>query len=260
MSGATEANALFDELVVGTDFPVLDIDLSGPEYDIPGGMTSDIYDPVLRLKNSDLTTKTVDGSGTFDWIMSSISVHLKEEFTKGRIIGAEYTKAYIALMSAGLQTAVTFLVQRDASYWASVAGQIAAITGKVQLATAKMQFAAAQADAYLKQAQYAGAKMQLPLLEAQTNLVEEQENVQRAQTLETRKDGSSVAGVLKKQKDLITQQISSFLRDAEIKAAKMFADSWSVQKTIDEGLTAPSSFTNAVIDEVMLSVKTNNAL
>lgn len=257
---ASEANALFNALVAGTNFQLPNIDLSSPEYSIPGGIEGALYAPVEKLTNSDLTTKEVNGSGTFDWIMSSIAAHLGDEYKKGRIIGAEYTKAYIALVTAALSTSVTFLIQRDASFWASVQGQIAAITGKVQLATAKMQYAAMQADAYLKQAQYAAAKMQLPLLEAQTDLIQEQEEVQRAQTLDTRSDGSPVLGVLKKQKDLITQQIQSFLRDAEIKAAKMFADSWSVQKTIDEGLTAPSAFTNSTIDEVMLSVKTNNAL
>jgi hypothetical protein len=257
---AAEANALFTDLVAGTDFALPDIDLSGPEYEIPGDGVTGIYAPVVKLTNADLTTKEIDGSGTFDWIMSSIMVHLGGEYTKGRITGSEYTKAYIALVQTALSTAITFLVQRDASFWASSQAQIAAITGKVQLATAKMQYASAQADAYLKQAQYAVAKMQLPLLNAQEALVNEQENVQRAQTAEHRSDGILVTGVLAKQKDLITQQIASFLRDAEIKAAKMFADSWSVQKTIDEGLTAPSAFTNAVIDEVMQTVKTNNDL
>lgn len=257
---AADANALFTELVSGTDFDIPIIDLSGPEYEIPGDETSALYNPVVKLTNSDLTTKTVDGTGTFDWIMSSLSVHLGDQFTKGRITGAEYTKAYIALVQIALTSAITFLVQRDASYWASAQAQIAAITGRVQLATAKMQYAGAQADAYLKQAQYAVAKMQLPVLEAQERLLVEQENVQRAQTAEHRSDAVPVTGVLGKQKELITQQIASFLRDAEIKAAKMFADSWSVQKTIDEGLTAPSAFTNATIDEVMLSVKTNNNL
>ena len=255
-----EANAFFDALVAGTDFAIPNIDLSGPEYTIPGGIDSALYAPVVKLTNNDLTTKEVNGSGTFDWIMSSISVHLKDEYKNGRIIGAEYSKAYIALVTAALQTSVTFLVQRDASFWASMQGQIAAITSKVQLATAKMQYASMQAEAYLKQAQYAAAKMQLPLLDSQTNLIHEQEQVQIAQTMETRKDGAPVMGVLKKQKDLISQQIQSFLRDAEIKAAKMFADSWSVQKTIDEGLTAPSAFTNSTIDEVMLAVKTANNL
>ena len=62
------------------------------------------------------------------------------------------------------------------------------------------------------------------------------------------------------QKDLYTQQIESYQRDAEVKAAKMFIDTWVTQKTIDEGLTAPTVLQNASIETVMSRIKTNNGL
>lgn len=97
-------------------------------------------------------------------------------------------------------------------------------------------------------------------LEAQKSLVDEQIEVQRAQTLNNRTDGSPVAGVLGKQKDLYTQQIDSYKRDAETKAAKMFLDSWVTQKTMDEGLIAPNALQNASIDTVMNRIKSLNGL
>jgi len=85
--------------------------------------------------------------------------------------------------------------------------------------------------------------------------------VQRAQTLDTRSDGvTDVEGVLGKQKDLYTQQITSYRRDAETKVAKLFTDAWITMKTIDEGLSPPTGFTNASLDEILGVLKVNNDL
>lgn len=96
---------------------------------------------------------------------------------------------------------------------------------------------------------------QLALLQDQQLMVTEQTNAQRAQTMDNRLDGAAVNGVLGKQKELYSQQITSYKRDSELKVAKIFADSWTVQKTIDEGLTAPNSFTNVEIEKVMVDLR-----
>lgn len=98
------------------------------------------------------------------------------------------------------------------------------------------------------------------LLVAQEALVKEQKEVQLAQTSNSRTDGTSVTGVLGKQKDLYTQQITSYQRGDEVKAAKLFTDAWTVQKTIDEGLLPPDGFTNASLDPVLTTIKANNSL
>lgn len=98
------------------------------------------------------------------------------------------------------------------------------------------------------------------IMPSQNNLLKEQIEVQRAQTLDTRVDGQQVRGSVGKQKDLYTQQITSYERDAEVKAAKMFVDAWITQKTIDEGLTAPNGFTNASLDTILSKLKANNDL
>lgn len=61
-----------------------------------------------------------------------------------------------------------------------------------------------------------------------------------------------------KQAALYTQQITSYQRDSELKAAKVFADAWVVMKTIDEGTLPPPSFQAASIDGVLRSIKLNN--
>lgn len=101
---------------------------------------------------------------------------------------------------------------------------------------------------------------QLALLKGQEAMIKEQTESQRAQTSETRTDGQAVRGVLGKQKDLYTQQITSYQRDAEVKAGKLFTDAWITMKSIDEGLLPPNGFTNASVDTVLTAIKTNNEL
>ena len=98
------------------------------------------------------------------------------------------------------------------------------------------------------------------MLPQQYELLVEQTEVQRAQTLDTRSDGSTVVGAVGKQKDLYSQQIKSYQRDSELKAAKLFADAWTVQKTVDEGFVAPANFQNPSLDSVLGHIKTNNNL
>ncbi|MFV0357750.1 MAG: hypothetical protein ACK5LG_21990 [Bacteroides thetaiotaomicron] len=87
-----------------------------------------------------------------------------------------------------------------------------------------------------------------------------QSEVQRAQVSDFLSDGSPVAGLVGKQKALYTQQIESYKRDAEVKAAKLWTDAWITMKTIDEGLLPPDQYTNAEINEVLATLKTNNVL
>ena len=98
-------------------------------------------------------------------------------------------------------------------------------------------------------------------LPAQLALINEQREGERAKTLDTRTDGvTRVAGSVGKQKDLYTQQIDSFQKDAKHKAAKMYLDGWITQKTLDEGLLAPTELQNDTIDTVLASLRTENGL
>lgn len=94
----------------------------------------------------------------------------------------------------------------------------------------------------------------------QRTLLQEQGEAERAKTLDTRTDATTVVGSIGKQKALYTQQIDSFVKDAQHKTAKMYLDSWITQKTLDEGLTAPTEFVNAQVDIVMARVRDNNDL
>lgn len=83
------------------------------------------------------------------------------------------------------------------------------------------------------------------ILPVQLDLVKEQREAERAKTLDTRTDLSAVTGSIGKQKDLYTQQIDSFVKDAKYKVAKMYLDNWITQKTLDENITPPTELTAA---------------
>ena len=274
-SAEVEANRLLEELTKGDDFTLPDIDMSGPEWDIPGGDDSPIFGAITKVTNESLTTREVGGSGTFDALMESAHNHLKAEFKANRITGGEYTKAYIAMMESCISNAVQFLLGRDQAYWAAALAQIQAVTARVTLATSKAQFVLAKLQALSAKSEYALTKMKIAtesetycaalfnvgqMLPQQLKLITEQTEAQRAQTLDTRTDGAVVMGSVGKQKELYSQQITSYQRDAEVKASKLFTDAWITQKTIDEGLNPPNGFTNASIDTILTKLKSNNGL
>lgn len=273
--GDVNANQLMLSLMEGENIEIPEIDFSDPSFVIPNDLNSDLYKTVRRLTNEDLTQGVVGGSGTFDALMGGFKAHLKEEFDANRISGAEYTKAFIALTEGAMSNAVQFLLGRDAAFWQAVTAQANAITARVQLETAKVQYAGILLEALNARANYALTKLKLAtedvtfatgqfqldfILPQQRLLLVEQTESARAQTLDNRTDGATVVGVLGKQKDLYTQQITSYQRDAEVKAAKLFTDAWTVQKTIDEGLLPPGGFTNASLDPILTTIKDNNSL
>lgn len=277
----TSANSLLPELTSGKDFSFPDIDLNDPDFDWSPDPDDPIFSEIQKLTNADLTVG-VAGDGTFDIIMTSMRAHLLDEYEKTRITGADYVKAYIELTAASLQTGATFLLQRDNAFWQAAMAraqaqraEVEVVTAKVSLQTARAQLAIAKFQALSAEVEYALGKANLAkagveydtgayqlanLLPAQLTSVTEQTNAARAQTLDTRLDGAVVKGSIGKQKELYDQQITSYQRDSEVKAAKIYSDAWTVMKTIDEGLDAPTSFTNVNIAKVLAHIQSNNNL
>ena len=60
-----------------------------------------------------LTEATTTGSGVFDVLMKATKAHLEQEFTQGRIKGAEYATVYLGSLEAVMQNALQFLLQKD---------------------------------------------------------------------------------------------------------------------------------------------------
>lgn len=290
------ANELLPLLVGGKSFELPEIDFDKPEYKIPdlGDITK--FTPPPPLTNEDLTTRVVGGDGTFDAIMDSINNHVKKVFEKNAITGETFAQYYVQSLQAGMSAAVSFLLGRDQAHWQSVLAQQQAILAQVQVQTAtiemvnarvglettKAQYYIARAQALNTETEYAINKMRLAtedanyclvltqidqakytianLLPAQKDNLVEQIEVQRAQTLDIRKDGEPVKGVLGKQKELYDQQITSFKRDAENKAARIFAEAWNMMKSVDEGLLAPTELQNESYNGILRKIKEKNDL
>lgn len=207
----TVAVALYSSLTAGTDFDIPEFDLSGPEYDLPGGSTNPALDGIAKLTNDDLTNavltgNVVTGTGTMDVLMNTFMLHLDREYRTGHITGAEYTKAYIASMQVAAGNGVQYLVQRDQAYWAAVTAQMGIINSRIALAIAKTQLATTEIDANTSKVNYALTKAKLSSENASYISVSEQGETARAQTKDTLSDGSAVMGVTKLQKDLLVTQ------------------------------------------------------
>lgn len=372
--------------------PVDTVDITSTLFQLPEDLTDGLYEKLTPANITDFTTGAITGTGVFDKMMASLGAQLESQEAKGLITGAEYSKAYIALVQIAMQTALQFALQADTSYWQNQQAQIAAITGRIAMEKARYEYLAAQyqvetilplqsagltldnagkttansiaayqlstvlpaqvaltnaqkshEDAETAVANYqvstllpgqvlltASQKIgqddqnailaynlatvlpgQVALTLAQKNhedaetsisayqlstvlpgqvaftssqktlvdtqnssanytltnilpeqktLTHEQAEVQHAQTLDVRLDGTtSVTGLVGKQKALYSQQITSYQRDAEVKAAKLFSDAWITQKTMDEGLLPPLGFTNTSVNEVLTVIMANNS-
>lgn len=283
------ANDLMAALRQDSGIVLPNLDLDNADFKVPDQTENAIFNPITRLSNNDLTTGNIDGSGTFDVLMKSTMAHLQKELDANRITGQEYTKAYIALVQGAMSGAVQYLLGRDQAYWAAVNAQqqvklaeIQGTTARVELEGAKIRLMTLKYEALNVEANYALAKMKLATesisyctaeyqlnnllpvqktnLEKQSAMIQEQTEAQRAQTADTRLDGQPVRGAIGKQKELHTQQIISYQRDSEIKAARPFIDAWITMKTIDEGVLPPNGFANSSLDQILTRLKNNNNL
>lgn len=237
------ANELFEYLTQGhTELPAIDLD--DGSFDSPYNGDSDLFNERPQLTIEDLTSSQVDGDGYFDKIMTSVKNHLKEEFQAGRIMGAEYTKAYIALTESSLNTATQFLLGKDQAYWQSVNAQLAAINLNVQIAKTKAELVGVESQTALAKANYALTKLGIDkanteledIMPAQKDLLEAQAAKEWANTVDEYQfpDGTekkAVGGVIGKQKALYGQQLSSYKQNTINETLQPIFSTWSVGVT-----------------------------
>lgn len=230
-------------------------DIPWDKLKIPDELLDALQKAPRRLTIQDLTSRVPKGEGVFDALMETCYMHLKEEHERGRISGAEYTKAYIQSMTAALQGAIQFLTTQDSMYWQTLAAQLAAIKGCIEIYTLMVQYYIAEINVCLVKAQYAAGKISLALSQEQIRKVREEMEHTRAQTIDTRTDGTPIGGIIAKQKTLYDEQATAYKRNTEIKTVGVWMDGYSVNKTTDEGLLPPDNLTNSAVDSVMSELK-----
>lgn len=154
-----------------------------------------------------LTEATISGNGAFDVLMRAAKAHLDQELNSGRIRGPEYSTVYLGLVQSVLQTSLAFVLASEK------AAREVALLDQQRL----------QVVAETKKS------------ESEKGLLDQKRITELAQVSGNGVDDNSVIG---RQKQLYGAQTDGFKRDAEQKAAKVFADTWSVRRTTDEGTVA----------------------
>ena len=239
---------LLEKVTTGLDFTIPNVNFDDKNLQIPEGLTEALQNPPERLTLDTLTTREIDGNGAFDYVMTVLRKHLEREYENGRITGAEYTKAYIAMTQYALQYSVQYLLGKDQAYYQSLGAMTQALMGNLEAYGAKVKLAIAQAQAHTTKAQYAAQVLQLAGVEANTDnakqqelnlkqqekLLKEQTEQAHAQVSDTQLDGKTpVSGYTGNQNSLLKQQVTSFKKDAIIKAAKIYSDSLTTQLSMN---------------------------
>lgn len=138
----------------------------------------------------------------------------------------------------------------------------AIINARANILTAKYQallnYWSTRASVYSIRAQYCLTKLQLATEDAKfAYTLENMENA-RANTSDTRlTDGETVVGYIGKQKDMYTQQITSFKRNDEQKYIEQLVNLWVAEKTVDEGIEVPEAGINDNISSAMEALRSN---
>ncbi|EIV0540749.1 hypothetical protein L7B14_004219 [Salmonella enterica] len=242
----------------------------------PPDVTSD------PLNITDLTLKTLDGTGVLDQMLATMRVHLGEQFEKERIQGTEYAEVYLGAFQSTLAAAIQFLLARrklgldlklqeaQISLTAAQEEQIRAEMQKIpyeiqalqkQLELADKQIAQADKQLELTEAQIQVQLKQLDLMaeqleqaKAQTAYYEQRTITEKAQTQAGVAATGSVIGT---QITLMNKQADGYDRNAEQQAAQIWANTWNVRRQTDEDTIADS--TNHLSDADLGKVMTKLA-
>lgn len=127
---------------------------------------------------ADLTQAKVDGVGVFDVLMRANKVHLEQEFKLGRIKGPEYSTVYLGSLQSVLQSALTFLLEKDKN--------------ALQAQLIEQQILLAQVEVQKAQAELAIINATLPKIAAEILLVNAQVAVAEQQALNLAAEAENV--------------------------------------------------------------------
>jgi hypothetical protein len=150
---------------------------------------------------ADLTTGELDGTGAFDILMNSVSLHIQAEFDKGRITGKDYATVYLGAMQGVLQASVAFMTSG-------------------------------------KEVEKFNAEIGLLRQKTVSELVNTCNTIPAGLGFN---NSTAIQGTALKQNNLYEAQTNGFARDAEQKVLKVLVDTWSVRRTTDDGTIASPS-------------------
>ena len=181
----TEMDNLSQDLLgsfsLDNDFTLDRTDLDQSALLVPDENNNPNFTTIEPVTLDQLTSEDPDGAGAFDVIMRSLAAHLRLEYQEGRLTGAEYTKAYIALVQQGLGAALQFVLNKDQAYWqaqgaqkSAQAAEISVRTSRVGHETAREQALTALLVTEQQRAAYAGSVLNLEQIRVGYDIAQKQ--------------------------------------------------------------------------------------
>lgn len=229
--------------------------------------------PSKALDISDLTTVALDGLGVFDRMLTLHRLALTREFNGGRIVGKEYSDAFIQTYIANLELSIRLVMEKEKQAYELdlLEGQLAKmeadtlIAGKqlellskelelktqmlpLEIALTTAQIAKMEADATLAEKQLLLADRELILKDKELLLKDKELDLmakqiilteQKVVTEKAQTDPSVIidGSVISMNNKVLEAQVEGFKRDAEQKAANTLLQTWIVRLNNDAALT-----------------------
>ena len=229
--------------------------------------------PSEPLDISDLTTVALDGLGVFDRMLTLHRLALSREFNGGRIVGKEYSDAFIQTYIANLELSIRLVMEKEKQAYELelLEGQLAKmeadtlIAGKqlellskelelktrmlpLEIALTTAQIAKMEADATLAEKQLLLADRELILKDKELLLKDKELDLmakqiilteQKVVTEKAQTDPSVIVegSVISMNNRVLEAQVEGFKRDAEQKAANTLLQTWIVRLNNDAALT-----------------------
>ena len=186
--------------------------------------------------------------------ISAVTSFIQLEIQKANTqVSIAQANAQVATIKAQFAHTVAQLGQVDASY--GLTNQQIELTHQ-QAAVAQQQVELTQQEVDLTRQKAAVTQQQIDLTHQQAAVAQQQVELTRQQVDVAHQQ----VDLTHQQVDLTRQQITSFVRKDQRAAAQFWADNWTVQKGIDEGLSAPATFQNSNIQTVMAAVQKSHDL
>lgn len=195
---------------------------------------------MTSLTITDLTTSDVNGTGVFDKLMQSVESHIQQEFNRNRIKGPEYATVYLGALQSTLDQSIRFLFDKDdaalkAKQLVLMDAQIAEMQARVSLTTQQAANAILEGNLLSKQVEKLTAELSLIGNQELKTVAETSLLTQKTETEKAQVNGTGVleGSILGRQMELYKNQADGFLRDAEQRATKIMAETFSIRHSMD---------------------------
>ena len=159
---------------------------------------------------ANLTEGTLAGGGVFDVLMRASKEHLEAEFKKGSIRGPEYSTVYLGQLQSSMQTALSFIMQKEKVSLESQLLEVQVRLAEVEVQKANQQLLliteqalTAAVERRLMEANVAKVEAELLLIPKQSALLDAQVLLAQAEIVQKSAENAN----LLKQGDLIDAQV-----------------------------------------------------